>query len=202
MIDEIETMQDRKVLARQSPAGKNLTVGQLNEGVAICEILHARIHKSGVFTDKLSHQAYGFARTEGVDVPRAEQMFRGLYTAVYGETMNQTRERLMEREKEIHDIIGNVALRHAHSVIDFIRDGETMPFYRALDKAAIAMANENGITQIGAKTMMKDAFRSHEGRELYEAGKEAEALYHKPAQEEANRSERKPFSRKRLQVRD
>jgi len=202
MNDVTEIDRIRKEEIRQSPAGRHLTDSQFDETSAIASVIRSRINKAGAYTDKLSHYSYAFARTERFDVLKAEETIRGIYQATYGETMKQTLERLRTRQSEIKETRGDVALRYAHSVPGRISEAPTMPFYRAYDEAAVEMAEELGITQVGAKEMMKEAFRLHEGRELYEAGKEAEALYHKPVHEEVNRSESKPFSRKRQQARD
>ena len=76
--------------------------------------------------------------------------------------MNQVREDLKSRETEIAQAIDGDALRRACSVTDMIREAPTMPFYRAYDQAAIALAREHGITEAGAKEMMRTAFAGHE----------------------------------------
>ena len=64
-----------------------------------------------------------------------------------------------------------------------IQEGETRPFYQAYDAAAVTLAGELGITQSGAKALVKDVFQAHHGRDLYGAGKEIEAAYHRPVRE-------------------
>ena len=76
-----------------------------------------------------------------------------------------------------------------------------MPFYRAYDQAAVTMADEFGITEAGAKEMMKTAFAAHEGRELYAAGKEAEELHHKPMRRQTEESQKTPDNSSRRQNR-
>lgn len=200
MNDKTETVDERKAEARQHPAAKNLTESQFDKTWAISGIVRREIHRSGTFREVLSDFAHAFARTERFDALKAEEMVRDIFKTRYGQTMNQMRETLMVRESEIEQAIDPDALRHAQSIIQLIREAPTMPFYRAYDQSAVAFAAEFGITEAGAKEMMKAAFASQEGRELYEAGKEAEAQYHKPAREEADRSESRSFSRSRRQM--
>jgi hypothetical protein len=201
MNDDTDTIDDRRAETRQSFTGRGLTESQFDEAWALAGIMAREIRKSGTFREKLSDYAHAFARTERFDALRGEEIIRDIFKARYGETMNQMRERMVNREHEIETAIGEDALRRAQSIPDLIREAPTMPFYRAYDQAAVAMAAEHGITEAGAKQMMKAAFASyaHEGRDLYEAGKEAEKLYHKPVREEASRSQGKPFSRSRRQ---
>lgn len=200
MNDTTETIDDRKAEARQSFTGRTLTASQFDEAWALSGIVAREIEKSGSFRDKLSDYAHAFSRTERFDTLKGEDIVRDIFKARYGQTMNQMREGLMVRESDIEQAIDPDALRHAHSVADLIREAPTMPFYRAYDQAAVAFAAEFGITEAGAKEMMKAAFAAQEGRELYEAGKEAEEQYHKPAREEAERSESRSFSRSRRQI--
>lgn len=199
MNDETDTIEERRAEIRQSPVGQRLSEDQFDDGLAIGGIVEREIHKRGAFVDKLSDYAHAFARTERFDALKAEEIIRDLFKEYYGETMNQMRERLVNRESEIEPNVGKDALHRAQSVVGLIKEAPTMPFYRAYDRAAAEMATEYGITEAGAKKMMKEAFASHEGRELYEAGKEAEELYHKPVREEAQRSQNKSFSKSRRQ---
>lgn len=64
-----------------------------------------------------------------------------------------------------------------------IRDGETMPFYRAYDHVGGALAEKLAITEAGAKKLLADTYREAEGRELYEAGKALEERFHRPRRE-------------------
>ena len=191
MIDGNENMDGRKAQARQSHTGRSLTESQFDETWAICGIVAREIHKSGSFRDKLSDYAHAFARSERFDALKGEDIVRDIFRTRYGETMNQMREGLMNRETEIEQTIPGKALDRARFVIELIRTEPTMPFYQAYDRTAVAMATAQGITEKGAKEMMKAAFATNEGRELYDAGKEAEKLHHQPARPEGGEKERK-----------
>jgi len=71
------------------------------------------------------------------------------------------------------------------SVEGLIKDGDTMPFYRAFDDQAVELSHENGITEKKAKVMMKDSFEESEGKPLYDWGKDLEQTYHLPKMEAA-----------------
>lgn len=190
---------DHKARIRQSDAAKNLTESQFDEGDAIAQIMARGIKKTGMFRDKLSGYSEALAAGERFDALKAEEIVRGLFKERYGETMNQMRERLMTRERELESDIDGEALRSAVTVVARIGEEPTVPFYQAYDQEAVAMAKKHGITEAGAKTMMKTAFAAHEGRELYEAGKEAETLYHRPDRKEEGASVRKSPLRSRRQ---
>ena len=203
MNDKTDTNDDLKANVRQSPIGQSLSENQLEDGSAICGIMYRQINKTGKFREPLTGYADAFARSEHFGPLKGEEIIRDLYRATYGETMKQTLVRLVNREREIEPTIGEDALRRADSIIDLIGKVPNMPFHRAYDLGAAGMAAEHGITEAGAKRMMTGAFRSREGRELYEAGKEAEKLSHKPERQEEQRNNRKTFTRsKRQRTRD
>ena len=64
-----------------------------------------------------------------------------------------------------------------------IRDGETMPFYRAYDYVGGALSEKLNITETGAKELMTTAHREIEGRELYAFGKALEKKFNVPERE-------------------
>jgi hypothetical protein len=171
--------------ARDSFTGKTLTDGQFEESWALAGVMERSIRTSGSFVEKLGDYAHAFARAERFDATRGEVIIRDMFKARYGVTMKQMREGLLKREAEVKDTINEQAIEHARGIEPLIRDGETMPFYRAYDRQAAKMATTFGITQAGAKTMMKDAYEKIEGRDLYETGKALEEKYHLPAREAA-----------------
>lgn len=48
---------------------------------------------------------------------------------------------------------------------------------------AVRLAGELGITQSGAKTLMKETYAAAHDRDLYAHGKEIEERYHKPVRD-------------------
>ena len=190
MADMTVNPEERRLEARQSPAGHKLTESQFDETLAIVGIVAREIHKSGAFRDKLSDYAHAFARSERFDTLKAEEIIRDVFKAYYQKTMNQMREDLMHHETELEWTLGEEPLSRANAVVSLIGEGPTMPFYRAYDQVAADMAASHGITETGAKELMKTAFATHHGRELYDDGKKAEDLYHKPTRE-AERSGRR-----------
>ena len=192
------TGPDSRSRARQSFTGKSLTDSQFDEVWNLSAIIAREIRKSGSFVEKLTDYAHAFARGERFDQQRGEIIIRDIFKARHAQSMNKMREDLMARQKDIETGAQDRALHHAQRVQQFIQTGDTMPFYRAYDQAATDMAREHGITEAGAKDMMKKAFEKAEGRSLYEAGKEVEQAYHKPARE-AQLAERKQASLSRRQ---
>lgn len=79
---------DKLTAARESFSGKTMTNGQLKEAIAIADILHGEIHRSGSFIEKLTDYAHAYARGERFDAMRAETMVRDVYTATRGQSMN------------------------------------------------------------------------------------------------------------------
>ena len=188
-----ETNETQIQDAKQSFTGKTLTQSQFDEAWALSDIMAREIRKSGSFKEKLTDYSHAFARSEKFDQMKGETIIRDIFSARHGQTMNQMREGLMEREAVVRESASDQALHHARSVPEMIKSGETMAFYKAYDAAAVNMARQHGITETGAKTLMKDAFREAEGSELYDVGKEREAEFHTPkrAAERADRAVQK-----------
>lgn len=181
--------QTRISQARESFSGRMLSNSQFDEAIAITGIIEREIDKSGVFKQKLGDYAYAYARTEKLDVMKAETVIRDLYKARTGQTMNQKREELMEREKNLSPQEKQRAGEYAYDVGTMIEQGDKISFYRAYSHQAQALSHELGITETGAKTLMKEAFQKQEGRDLYEWGKEQEEQHYRP-QIEAEKQQR------------
>ena len=169
--------------AKLSFTGKSLTQSQTEEAWADAGVVKREIHKSGKFRDKLTNYAIAYSHGEKFDALKGETIIRDIFKARYGQTMNQMRESLMEREAVLREAGDTQALHHARSVLTFIKEGDTMPFYKAYDRAAVDMATRHSITETGAKELMKDAFLQAEGRQLYEVCKELEQEFHTPRRE-------------------
>lgn len=171
---------ERIANARQSFTGKSLTDSQFAESWALAGVMAESIRASGSFHEKLTDYAHAFARSERFDAVKGETIIRDIFKARFGVTMNQMREGFQEREAEIRDRAREQALVHAREIETLICQGETMPFYRAYDRASATFAESFGITQATAKTLMKDAYREVERRELYDTGKALEEQHHRP----------------------
>ncbi|MCP4933238.1 MAG: hypothetical protein GY927_03320 [bacterium] len=147
------------------------------------------MRKSGSFREKLTDYAHAFARSQKFAM-KGESILRDMFKERYGETMNHMREGLLERENTLRDVGQEQALHHARSIEGMIKNGETMPFYQAYDRAAVDMAKQYNITERGAKEMMKTIYREVEGVELYETGKAAEKSHHAPTKEVSRQTAR------------
>lgn len=175
---------DPRKNARESYSARGLTEGQFEESYAIAGIIERGIRKTGSFHEKLTDYSHAFARTEQFDTSKAESIVRDVFKGRFGETPNALRERLLDRENQVRDTHEAEALTHARQIEPMIREGDTMPWYMAQDRAARKMSDQLGITEKGAKEMMKDAFEKSEGVPLYDHSKRVEDEYHKPRVEE------------------
>lgn len=181
--------KDRVMEARESFSGRLLTDAQFDEAIAITGILEREIKKNGAFKDKLGDYAYAFARTEKIDAAKAETVLRDLFKARTGQSMNQMREALAEREAKIAEPDRKLAYDFALAVGDMIEKGDKINFNRAFAHQGQELAIELGITDAGAKRLMKEEFKAVEGSELYDWGKELEEQFYRP-QIEAEKQER------------
>jgi len=181
---------DRVVSARESFSGRLLTDARFGDAMSITGIIEREIKTAGKFKEKTADFAHAFARTEKFDAMKAETIIRDLFRERTGMTMNQMREGLMKREEGLSDDQKHTALSHAKEVGKMIEEGNKMPFHRAFAHQARNLADNLGITDAGAKTLMKEEFKAAQGREFYDWGKEQEKLYYTP-QIEAEKQQRK-----------
>jgi len=183
------TEADRLKSARESFSGRLLTDAQFDESIAITGIVEREIQKSGAFKDKLGDYAYAFARSEKFDVMKAETVLRDLFKERTGQSMNELRKELVEREDNLTEQARQSAYNHATGLGDLIENGNKISFNRAFAQQAQTLATELQITDIGAKRLMSDEFKSAEGSELYDWGKELEEQFYRP-QIEAGKQQR------------
>jgi len=162
---------------RQSVTGSKLSDSQSDESKSVAEIMNRGIRKNGKFREKLTDYSHAFARGEKFDAMKAEMIIRDQFKEQYGETMNQMRLGLKERQENLPETADRDALEYARMIEPLIRDGDTMPFYRAYDYVGCALAEKLNITETGAKELMTTAYREIEGRELYEFGKALEKKF-------------------------
>jgi hypothetical protein len=171
---------ERVAEARESFSGRLLTDAQFDEAMALTGIIEREIRKTGAFKEKLGDYAYAFARTEQFDAMKAETILRDLFKARTGQSMNQMREALAEREQKLPPKEKSLALEYARAVGTMIQEGDKINFNRAFSHQAQQLAGELRITDAGAKRLMKEEFAAVEDRDLYEVGKELEGQFYKP----------------------
>lgn len=177
--------------------GRSLTNEQFGDVWAISEIMYRQIGKYGTFIEKLADYSYVYAKSQKFDQLKAESIIRDIFKLRYGQSLNQLRMELLDREANLPIIARPEALEQAHRIKDMISKGETKPFYRAYDHAAYTLAHHLAITEKGAKELMKSAFREAEGKELYEAGKAWEQTYHIPVRKAAREAKRETVKQQR-----
>lgn len=171
---------ERVAQARESFAGRLLTDTQFDEAMAVTGIVESEIYKSGKFKEKLGDYAHAFSRTEKFDAMKAESTLRDLFKARTGQSMNQLREELMDRENALDDTINEQVKDITREIGPMIKNGTKITFHRAYEAQAGVLASDLGITNAGAKRLMTETFRQEAGSELYEWGKDLEEKYYRP----------------------
>ncbi|GAB6843733.1 hypothetical protein HNR00_003413 [Methylorubrum rhodinum] len=175
--------------ARNSFSGRLLTGEQFEDAMAITAVIQREIWKTGTFKDKLADYAHAFARSERFDAMKAETIVRDLFKERFGETMNQLRESLLAREQTITEADRRQAYTNACGIRNAIENGTKVAFARAYAFQADDLAATLGITQVTAKTLMREEFKAAESMELTDWGKDLEARFYRP-QIEAETRER------------
>jgi len=140
---------------RQSVTGSKLSDSQSDESKSLAEIMHRGIRKNGKFREKLTDYSHAFARGEKFDALRAEMIIRDRFKVQYGETMNQMWLGLKERQENLPETAGRDALEYARMIEPLIRDGDTMPFYRAYDYVGGALSENPRVIAAYEKRLSK-----------------------------------------------
>lgn len=166
--------------ARECFSGRLLSDAQFEEALAITNIIHREIQKTGAFKDKLGDYAFAFARSEKFDAMKAETIVRDLFKENFGHSMNQVRESFLETEKKLTEEQRQSAYDYACRVGDMIEREKKMSFARAYSHQADDLAVTLGITSATAKTLMKEQFKTVEKTELYDWGKQLEEQFYRP----------------------
>lgn len=166
--------------ARESFSGRLLSDAQFDEAIAITGILEREIIKSGSFKDKLGDYSYAMARSERIDALKAETIIRDLFKMRTGQTMNQMREKLMEREDKLPSDAHDRAYSLTAQIGEVMEAGDKIAFHRAFSAKAQELGEALAITDAKAKTLMRESFKETEGRELIEWGKELDEQIFKP----------------------
>ena len=163
--------------ARQSYSGQRLSETEFVEAYSICGIIERDIRKSGSFYEARENYAFAFAKGKKISPDQAMDVLGDIFKARFGHSMNQTREAILKRDTSTRP---DQAHAYAQQVGDLIRQGDTMPFYKAYDTAAQNMARDHDISQNRAKDLMKETYAATHGKTLYEDGKKLEEHYHAP----------------------
>jgi hypothetical protein len=115
--------------------------------------------------------------------------------------MNQLRETLLDQEARLtnaqnrsepnkrQDYQSLAPYQAAVAIEETMEHGDKMSFYRAYSHQASQLAKDFGITEMGARRMMRNAYQASEGKELLDWGKELDDKHYKP-QIEAEKQQR------------
>lgn len=199
--------QERVLAARESFSGRPLSDAQFENMIAITGILERKIERNGAFVDDLRDYAYAVARTESIEPVRAETIIRDLFKARTGQTMNQMRETLAERESKLTKAQTGLAYDFALATGKMIEDGDKISFNRAFNYQGAQLARQLGITDAGAKRLMKEEFKAAEADlDFYEWGKDIEERFYRPQieaeKEQRERGQERDSDRTRSRSRD
>lgn len=199
--------QARVYPGRESFSGRLLSDAQFDNGRAVAGILKRRIQRNGAFLDDLRDYAYTFSRTEDIEPIRAEAIIRDIFKAQYGQTMNQMREGLAERESKLTKVQTGLAYDFALATGKMIEEGDKISFNRAFNHQAAQLARQLDITDAGAKRLMKEEFKAAEADlDFYEWGKDIEERFYRPQieaeKEQRERSQERDNGRARSRPRD
>lgn len=192
MTEEIHSTQSQHSdPVRESYSAKYLTDGQYDEAIALTKVIEGEINRTGSFREKLQDYAHAFARTEKFDAVKSEVIVRDLFKARTGETMNQMRERLVDRERvllgddktpaTISEQQRGKAFSHAREIGVMIASNERIPFYRAYSHQAKQHAADLGVTEMASRKLMQSEFKAIERQELGAWGKELEKAQQRDA---------------------
>jgi hypothetical protein len=181
--------KERLTAARESFSGRLLTNTQFEDVGAIVGIIARGIDATGAFKDQLGDYAYALARTQNFDPSRAETILRDVFKEMTGQTMNQRREALADRETKIGEESRELVADRIEAMAKAIREGNKMTFHRAYAQEAQVLAEDLGVTHVAAKRFMKEEFQAREKSDLYDWGKELEDRYYRP-QIDAEKAER------------
>lgn len=166
--------------SKESFSTRPLTNPQRFEGKAIVSILRRHIERTGAFVEKLGDYAHTYARMENFDTSRGELIIRDLFATENGQTMNQMREELIERENNLTQEEKSAAYDYAIAVGDMIEKGDKISFNRAYAHQGELFGRSLKITDAGAKRLMKEAFKEVQGSEFYDWGKDIEERFYRP----------------------
>jgi len=178
--------------ARESFSGRILTNHQYRKADAFTDIIKSQIHYSGTFKENLDDLSYAFSRTEKFDVSRAENTLREIFKLKNGQSMNEMRTELINREEQLQldETLFQQVTEKTQEIEPMIRHGDKINFNRAYTEKAGELAFNLGITNAGARRLMTDAYREQNDGELYDWGKGLEEQYYRP-QIETEAKERK-----------
>ncbi len=178
--------------ARESFSGRMLTNRLYADFEAVTKIIERGIRESGSFVDQLGDYSYAIARSQRFDAAKAETILRDLFRERTGQTMNQLREQLVQREENLTPTEKSRGLIYGAEIADILERGNKLTFNRVLAEQAERYGDELGITHAKARSIMAEAYEAVEDGSFYDWGKELDKRYFQ-AQVDAEKAERSTF---------
>jgi hypothetical protein len=184
--------EDRQKATRESFSGRMLTNRLYADFEAVTKIIERGIHESGTFVDQLGDYSYAIARSQRFDAAKAETILRDLFRERTGQTMNQLREQLVQREENLTPTEKSRGLVYGAEIADILERGNKLTFNRVLAEQAERYGDELGITHAKARSIMAEAYEAVEDGSFYDWGKELDKRFFQ-AQVDAEKAERSTF---------
>jgi hypothetical protein len=184
--------EDRQKATRESFSGRMLTNRLYADFEAVTKIIERGIHESGTFVDQLGDYSYAIARSQRFDAAKAETILRDLFRERTGQTMNQLREQLVQREENLTPTEKSRGLIYGAEIADILERGNKLTFNRVLAEQAERFGDELGITHAKARSIMAEAYEAVEDGSFYDWGKELDKRFFQ-AQVDAEKAERSTF---------
>jgi len=184
--------EDREKASRESFSGRMLTNRLHADFVAVTKIIERGIHDSGTFVDQLGDYSYAIARSQRFNATKAETILRDLFRERTGQTMNQLREQLVQREESLTPTEKSRGLIFGAEIAGIVEVGDKLTFNRVLAEQAERYGDELGITHAKARGIIAEAFEAVEDSSIYDWGKELDKRFFQ-AQVDAQKAERSTF---------
>jgi len=164
---------------RECFAARLLTDDQFEDAVAITKIIEREINKTGQFREKLGDYAYAYGRKEHFDAVKSEMILRDIFKERVGMSMNAVREQLVKHEDTYTDADQQRTRQIPSEIESLMKQGSKITFNRALAQKSGELGSELGVTDIRAKTLIRDEFEQNQKSKFYDWGHSLDEKYYR-----------------------
>jgi len=164
---------------RECFAARLLTDDQFADAVAITKIIEREINKTGQFREKLGDYAYAYGRKENFDAVKSEMILRDIFKERVGMSMNAVREQLIKHEDTYTDADQQRTRQIPSEIESLMKKGNKITFNRALAQKSGELGSELGVTDIRAKTLIRDEFEQNQKSKFYDWGRSLDEKYYR-----------------------
>ena len=158
---------------------KNLTGSQKEELQMISHIMAREIQKNGSFSDKLDDYSYAYSKSQDrVTAEKANGYIRAQFQVDHGQTMKDMMDKLRAKEEKLDEHSLGLARNFAHCIEKEMKAGD-VPFYLAYDNQGRKFAEQFGVTERKAKSLIKTSFEDNSEHDFYNYHKGIEKIHYK-----------------------